>query len=290
MLGFFTAIYSGVTFAFVCIGVAFVAYKLYQRYFKPGANNTPSNQEFENIRRERLQREEAASQHAIQSNVLLHDNAHQVVARFKDQQAHLEKSITDFDNLLEQAQQANSDLTETNSSLQNSVITPMQALLARIKAHFQEANSFISTLSAAMTNATKSLAEREQELKVVIENITKSQDNIDSAMEQLPQVNLSAQYVVKLEQRNHDLEKQLSDVTTALVSLTSQSEKLLEIKNRQQRLIEFLKTQNPSDVSSPDCRLFGARSSNTRPSDNSEDETVSNYMSAELRTDTTLMV
>lgn len=146
MLGFFTAIYSCVTFAFVCIGVAFVAYKLYQRYFKPGANNTPSNQEFENIRRERLQREEAASQHAIQSNVLLHDNAHQVVARFKDQQAHLEKSIEAFDELIEQAQRINIDLNGTNSSLQNNVILPMQSLLARIKTHFQEASALIGAV------------------------------------------------------------------------------------------------------------------------------------------------
>ena len=100
MLGFFTAIYSGLTFVFACIGVTFVAYKLYQRYFKQGANNAPPNQEFENLRRERLQRKEAVSQHAIQSNLLLHDNASQVVARFKNQQAHLEKSITDFDGFI----------------------------------------------------------------------------------------------------------------------------------------------------------------------------------------------
>ena len=290
MLVFFTAVYSGLTFLFACIGIAFVAYKLYQWYQKRRANNTPPNQDFEDIRRERLQREEAVSQYATESNLHLHHNAHQVVARFKDQQAHLEKSIADFDVIIAQTQRTNSDLNETNSSLQNRVIIPMQALLTRTKAHFQEASSLVSRLAEAMTNATQSISEREKELKVAIENMAKSQANISSAVEQLPKVNLCAQYLVKLEQRNHDLEKQLSEVTTALVALTSQSEKLLEIKSRQQRLIECLKKQNPSHVPSPDCRLFGARSSNTsRPTD-SEDEIVSNYMSAELRTDTTLMV
>lgn len=290
MLGFFAAIYSGITFLFACIGVAFVAYKLYQSYFKRDTNTSQLNQQFENIRRERLQREEAVSQHVIQSNQLLQENAEQVVARFKDQQAHLEKFITDFDLIIAQTQYINNDLNETSSSFQNRVIIPMQALLTRIKAHFQEASSLVSRLAEAMTNATQSISEREKELKVAIENMAKSQANISSAVEQLPKVNLCAQYLVKLEQRNHDLEKQLSEVTTALVALTSQSEKLLEIKSRQQRLIECLKKQNPSHVPSHDCRLFGARSSNTsRPTD-SEDETVSNYMSAELRTDTTLMV
>lgn len=74
------------------------------------------------------------------------------------------------------------------------------------------------------------------------------------------------------------------------MTLTSQSEKLLKIKNRQQRRIEFLKTQNERDVSSPDCRLFGARSSNTSKPTDSEDATVPNYMSAELHSDTALMV
>ena len=290
MLGFFAAIYSGITFLFACIGVAFVAYKLYQSYFKRDTNTSQLNQQFENIRRERLHREEAVSQHVIQSNLLLQENAEQVVARLKDQQAHLEKSITDFDLIIAQTQYINNDLNETSSSFQNRVIIPMQALLTRTKAHFQEASSLVSRLAEAMTNATQSISEREKELKVAIENMAKSQANISSAVEQLPKVNLCAQYLVKLEQRNHDLEKQLSEVTTALVALTSQSEKLLEIKSRQQRLIECLKKQNPSHVPSPDCRLFGARSSNTsRPTD-SEDEIVSNYMSAELRTDTTLMV
>ena len=108
MLGFFTAAYSGLTFLFACIGIVFIAYKLYQWYRNRHTNNTPPNQDFEAIRTERLQREEAVSQYAIQSNLHLHHNAHQVVALFKEQQAHLEKSITDFDNIIEQAQQSNS--------------------------------------------------------------------------------------------------------------------------------------------------------------------------------------
>ena len=94
MLGFFTAVYSGLTFLFACIGIVFVAYKLYQWYRNRHTNNARPNQDFEAIRTERLQREEVVSQYAIQSNLHLHHNAHQVAALFKEQQAHLEKSIT----------------------------------------------------------------------------------------------------------------------------------------------------------------------------------------------------
>ena len=250
MLVFFTAVYSGLTFLFACIGIAFVAYKLYQWYQKRRANNTPPNQDFEDIRRERLQREEAVSQYATESNLHLHHNAHQVVARFKDQQAHLEKSIADFDVIIAQTQRTNSDLNETNSSLQNRVIIPMQALLARIKAHFQEASSLVSKLTEAMTNATQSISEREKELGVAIENIAESQASISSAMEKLPKVNLNAQYVVKLEEENRALEN-------GLKSLTEKAKKLLEINKRQERVIDLLQQRKTGDTTPYDCRLFG---------------------------------
>ena len=251
MLGFFTAIYSGLTFVFACIGEAFVAYKLYQRYSKQGANNASPNQEFENIRRERQQREEAVSEHATQSTLFLHHNADQIVARFKDQQAHLETSITDFDVIITQTQHANSGINETNSSLQNRVIIPMQALLTRIKAHFQEASSLVSKLAEAMTNATQSIAEREKELKVAIENLAESQVSISSAMEKLPQVNLHAQYVAKLEEDNRALED-------GLKSLTEKAKKLLEINKRQERLIELLQQQGTGSTITHDFRLFAS--------------------------------
>ena len=290
MLGFFTAIYSGLTLVFACIGVAFVAYKLYQRYFKRGANNAPPNQEFENIRRERQQREEAVSQHVTQSNLFLHHNANQVVDRFKAQQAHLEKYITDFDKVIEQSQRTNSGLNETNSSLQNSVIKPMQALLSRIKAHFQEANSLISNLSTAMTNATKSLAEREKEVQTIIENLAASQANFSSIMEQMPKVNLNAQYVAKLEKRNRDLEQFQSEATPLLTDLTRKCKKLIDIKNRQQRIIELLQAQNQGEATSHDSRLFGARSPNTSMPIDCIDELDPRDISTELRTDTALVV
>lgn len=244
MLGFFTAVYSGLTFLFACIGIAFVAYKLYQWYQNRRTNNTVPNQGFEDIRRERLQREEAVSQYATQSNLHLHHNAHQIVARFKDQQTHLEKSIADFDKIIEQAQHINSDLKETNSSLQNRVIIPMQALLVRIKTHFQEASSLVYKLSTAMTNATQSITEREKELKIAIANIAESQANISAAMEQMPKVNFHAQYVAKLEEKNRDLEQFRSEATPLLEDLTRKCNKLMEIKTRQQQVIELLQAQN----------------------------------------------
>ena len=251
MLGLFTAVYSGLTFLFACIGIVFVAYKLYQWYRNRHTNNTSPNQDFEDIRRERLQREEAVSQYATQSNLHLHHNAHQVVARFKDQQTHLEKSIADFDKIIEQAQHTNISLNEANSSLQNSVIIPMQDLLARIKTHFQEASSLVYKLSEAMTNATQSIAEREKELKVAIENISESQASISSAMEKLPCVNLNAQYVARLEEENRDL-------TNGLTSLTEKAKKLLEINKRQERVIDLLQQRKTGDTTPYDCRLFGS--------------------------------
>ena len=251
MLGFFTAVYSGLAFLFACIGIVFIAYKLYQWYRNRHTNNTPPNQDFEAIRTERLQREEAVSQYAIQSNLHLHHNAHQVVALFKEQQAHLEKSITDFDNIIEQTQQSNSDLNETNSSLQNKVIMPMQALLARIKTHFQEASSLVYKLSAAMTNATQSITEREKELKVAIENIAESQAIISSEMEKLPQVNLNAQYVARLEEENRAL-------TSGLTSLTEKAKKLLEINKRQDRVIDLLQQRETGSTVTHDFRLFAS--------------------------------
>lgn len=251
MLGFFSAVYSGLTFLFACIGIVFVAYKLYQWYRNRHTNNAQPNQDFEAIRTERLQREEAVSQYAIQSNLHLHHNAHQVVALFKEQQAHLEKSITDFDNIIEQTQQSNSDLNETNSSLQNKVIMPMQALLARIKTHFQEASSLVYKLSAAMTNATQSITEREKELKVAIENIAESQAIISSEMEKLPQVNLNAQYVARLEEENRAL-------TSGLTSLTEKAKKLLEINKRQDRVIDLLQQRENGSTITHDFRLFAS--------------------------------
>jgi len=261
---------------FACIGAAFVAYKLYQRYFKQGENNAPPNQEFENIRRERLQREEAVSQHAIQSNLLLHDNAHQVVARFKNQQAHLEKSITDFDVIITQTQHTNSDLNETNSSLQNNVITPMQALLARIKAHFQEASSLVLSLSAAMSTATKSVVDREHELRVIIQNLAEVESSLRN-------VKLKAEYVTKIEEENRTL-------VSSLVGLTEKATKLVETTKRQKRIIELLQAKNQSDAASHDCRLFGDRSPNTSMPIDSIDELDPRNISTELRTDTALMV
>ena len=251
MLGFFTAVYSGLAFLFACIGIAFVAYKLYQWHRSRHTNNTPPNQDFEAIRRERLQREEAVSQYATQSNLHLHHNAHQIVARFKDQQAYLEKSIIDFDVVITQTQHTNSDLNETNSSLQNRVIIPMQALLTRIKAHFQEASSLVSKLAEAMTNATQSIAEREKGLKVAIENLAESQASISSAIEKLPQVNLHAQYVAKLEEDNRALEG-------GLKSLTEKAKKLLEINKRQELLIELLQQQETGSTETHDFRLFAS--------------------------------
>lgn len=290
MLGFFTAVYSGLTFLFACIGIAFVAYKLYQWYQNRRTNSTAPNQDFEEIRRERLQREEAVSQYATQSNLHLNQNAHQIVARFKDQQTHLEKSIADFDKIIEQAQHTNNDLNEANSSLQNRVIIPMQALLAQIKAHFQEASSLVYKLSTAMTNATQSIIEREKELKVAIENMAESQANISAAMEQMPKVNLHAQYVAKLEEKNRDLEKFRSEATPLLEGLTYRCNKLMEIKTRQQQIIELLQAQNQGDATSHDCRLFGARSPSTAMPADSEEELYSRDLSTELRSDTALIV
>lgn len=265
MLGFFTAVYSGLTFLFACIGIVFVAYKLYQWYRNRHTNNAQPNQGFEAIRTERLQREDAVSQYAIQSNLHLHHNAHQVVALFKEQQAHLEKSITDFDNIIEQTQQSNSDLNETNSSLQNRVIIPIKALLTRIKAHFQEASSLVSKLAEAMTNATQSIAEREKELKVAIENLAESQASISSAMEKLPQVNLHAQYVAKLEEDNRALEG-------GLKSLTEKAKKLLEINKRQERLIELLQQQETGSTITHDFRLFASGANHEISSVNYEEK------------------
>lgn len=254
MLSFFTAVYSGLAFLFACVGVVFVVYKLYPWYRSRHANNTPPNQDFEDIRRERLQREEAVSKYAVQSNLHLHHNAHQIVARFKDQQAHLEKSIADFDLIIAQTQHTNSELNETNSSLQHKIIVPMQALLARIKSHFQDASSFVSKLSEAMTNATQSITEREKELKVAIENIAESQANISSAMEKLPQVNLNAQYVARLEEENRAL-------TSSLTSLTERTEKIFEINQRQKQLIALLQHRESGRTTSYDYRLFGNEAS-----------------------------
>lgn len=289
MLGFFTAIYSGLAFAFACIGVVFVGYKLYQ-YFKGDAKYTAPNQEFENIRRERLEREEVVSQFARQSNLHLHHHAHQTVARFKDQQAHLEKSIADFDEIIEQTQCANSDLNDANSSLQNTIIKPMQALLARIKIHFLDTTSLVSSLSEGMTTATHSLAAREKEVKAVIENLAKSQSNISSLMEQMPKANLQAQYVANLEERNRELEEFQTTATPALVDLTHRCKKLLDIKNHQQRLIKLLQAQNQSDTTPHDCRLFGSGSPNKLLVTGDGHELDEEGISTELRADTAMMV
>ena len=56
MLGFFTAVYSFFAFIFAFVGIAFVSYQLYQWYLKRRINSAQPNQEFESIRRERLQR------------------------------------------------------------------------------------------------------------------------------------------------------------------------------------------------------------------------------------------
>lgn len=275
MLGFFTAIYSGLILVFACIGVVFVGYKLYQ-YFKGDAKNTAPNQEFENIRRERLEREDAVSQFVRQSNLHLHHHAHQAVARFKDQQAHLEKSITDFDAFIEQAHRTNSDLNETNSSLQNSIILPMQTLLVLVKAHFQSASSLVLSLSAAMPTATKSVEDREHELRVVIQNL----DEVESS---LRNVKLKAEYVTKIEEENRTL-------VSSLVGLTEKAAKLFETNKRQRRIIELLQAKNQSDAASHDCRLFGARSPSASIPIDSDDELDPRPTSTELRNDTALMV
>ena len=130
----------------------------------------------------------------------------------------------------------------------------MQALLARIKTHFQEASSLVYKLSEAMTNATQSIAEREKELKVAIENITESQASISSAMEKLPRVNLNAQYVARLEEENRAL-------TSGLTSLTEKTKKLLEINKRQDRVIDLLQQRETGGTIPYDCRLFSSADS-----------------------------
>ena len=127
----------------------------------------------------------------------------------------------------------------------------MQALLARIKTHFQEASSLVYKLSAAMTNATQSITEREKELKVAIENIAESQAIISSEMEKLPQVNLNAQYVARLEEENRAL-------TSGLTSLTEKTKKLLEINKRQDRVIDLLQQRENGSTITHDFRLFAS--------------------------------
>ena len=109
-------------------------------------------------------------------------------------------------------------------------------------------------------------------------------------MEQMPKVNLNAQYVAKLEKKNRDLEQFRSEATPLLTGLTQKCEKLIEIKNRQQRIIELLQAQNQGETTPHDSRLFGTRSPNTSMPIDIIDELDPRNASTELRTDTALMV
>lgn len=172
MLGFFTAVYSGLAFIFACIGIAVISYQLYQWCLKRRANNVSLNREFEEIRGERLQREGEISIYATDSTLHLQNNTHQVVERFKEQLAHLDVSITAFDQALEHTQHANNGLDEARRSLTYTIIEPMKVLLDRIKSQFEQSRAFVSALSDAFTQSTAAVKARERELAVVIQNFS----------------------------------------------------------------------------------------------------------------------
>lgn len=280
MLAFFTALYYSFVFIFVCIGVAFVAHKLYQWCFKRKPNNVSTSPEFEDIQRERSQREEELSRYLTDTALDLRHNSHQVISLFKAQQTHLEKSITDFDDVIAHIKHTNKDLDTSNNALQHQVIAPMQKLLVRVRIHFQQASSLITNLSKAMTTAVKSLSAREEDLEIAVHNIAQAQAKYDLAIEQLPKVKLTADHVV-------EIESQLSEAVDKLSKLLKKCEQYEEAIKKQKKIIELLKTQNQLP-SSYDCRLFGTQTA-VLPT-NAENSVESRGVIDELHTDTFLIV
>ena len=219
-------------------------YRLYQWYRNRGASNTSNSQEFEETQRARRQREETVSQYATQSNLHLHYNANEIVARFKEQQNHLGISIRAFDQNLEHIQRTHSSFDETGRALHYTVIEPMRILIDRIKAQFEQSSNLLSTLSDAFTHATQSVVDRERELSGIITNLSETEQSLRG-------VRLQAEYVRRCEEKIRTLEDALKD-------LTRKAKKLFELNKRQEQLIDRL--QNSEEDSAPathDFRLFG---------------------------------
>ncbi len=242
MLGFFAAIYSGLSFVFACVGVAFVVYKLYQWYRNRNTNSAHLNQDLEGTQSVRLEREDAVSQYAIQSNVHLHENAHQIVNRCKEQQHHLSISIKAFDQMLEHAKETNSGLDEAGRSFYYTVIAPMKILLERIKAQFKQSSALLSNLSNAFTESNQALVNRERELGSVVQNISETESSLRG-------VRLQAEYVKGVEEKNRALERALSKLTTV-------AKRRAEIVKRQERLITLLQDGDACETGH-DFKLFG---------------------------------
>ena len=241
MAYFFAVLYSGLIFVFACIGVAYVAFKLYQWYRNRYANNPPLNQNLEGIQREHLEREEEISQSAIQSNIHLHENAQEIFNRFKDQQHHLSISIKAFEQMLEHIIQTNNTADEASRTLHYTVIEPMRILLERIKSQFDQSSLLLSSLSNAVKQS-QSIEESRYELVSV--GRVPSETSLSLRNSQF-----KAEYIKSLEEKNRILENRL----LVLIRTTKKS---IETKKHQDGLTVLLQKEGSYEAGHG-FRLFG---------------------------------
>ncbi|PJD93824.1 MAG: hypothetical protein CK423_06885 [Legionella sp.] len=265
------SIFSFFTFSFACIGVAFVGYSLYQRYKNRDQSNT--HQDFEANRAARQQREEQISEYATQSTLRLHGEAHQILANYKEQQAHFGSTLEAFDLLLEDISHNNLQLDNLNNSVQDTVLQPMKLLLDKIRAHYADSCSLISFLSEALIQSAESIKTKEQEMQIIIQDISTTQvefqNGVSTLMGLVNTVQLKADYIKKLEEKNRALESALADAVRDVEILLGVCESKSNLLN------SVLK----SDASSYDCRLFGNGSPDIAALEQKEEDTsVENTM------------
>ena len=235
--GFFTYIGIGV----VAILIAYVLYSHFKN--RRSEHRSP---DFSHHRRAREQRMDQVQNYTSQNTLRLQQQSGEILTGIQQQQAHFGSLIQDFAQNLQTIHTVGEDLDQTSTSLRDRIINPLNTLLERMQSQYQLMSEQISQLASALTSTTSAMLEREQELAEIVQNLRDIESSAQTGMSQL---NSGLDAIVDIRnlldqktKRIQSLEKTNDSLTESLVKLTSQTQRLADLNERQERLIELLRS------------------------------------------------
>lgn len=238
---------TGLSGFFTHIGIGVVAILIaYALYTHLKSRHTESRSpDFSHHRRAREQRMNQVQTYTSENTLRLQKQSGEILTGIQEQQAHFGSLIQDFAQNLQTIHTVGEDLDQTSSSLRDIIITPLNILLERMQTQYQLMSDQISQLASALTSTTSAMVEREQELAQIVKNLREIESSAQTGMSQLNS-GLDAIVDIRnlLEQKTkriQSLEKTNDSLTESLVRLSSQTQRLAELNERQERLIELLR-------------------------------------------------
>ena len=237
----------GTMLTYVLIGAAIlgIAYYLYRRW--QHQQNQQQNSEFASIQHARVQRVEQVKAYTVDA-LSLQQNADQILTGIQQQQTHLESLIHEFEAALKNSQGIDLSLGQTNTDLQESVISPFGALLQKMQTYYVSISQQLLSLSTAYFESNQALVAREKELAQIVQSFNEIESTAQVGISQLNAIPAIRKSLTLKMQKIKELEK-------ALAALTKKTKKLVEINQRQERLIDVLSnTANTVELTQSDRR------------------------------------